>query len=86
MRKAYGLVGQTTPSPQATTTAVGERDTGLSEDGGRTSEMKEGESKRVESGDEEVLLSEPNEEMNEIERDAFELYQWSQELSFEDVG
>ena len=32
------------------------------------------------------VLTEANDELNEIEKEAFELYQWSQELSFEDIG
>ena len=45
---------------------------------GRTSERE-----KIENHDE---MAEPNDEMNEMEREAFELYQWSQDLSFEDIG
>ena len=44
---------------------------------GRTSDMGE----EGEGGDEAGF-----DEMNEIEREADELYQWTQELSFEDIG
>ena len=72
MRKAYGL-GQT-PSP------AGDCNHGM--EGlisGRSTEM-EGE------GVCDGVLAETNDEINEIEKEAFELYQWTQELSFEEIG
>lgn len=73
MRKAYGI-GQT-PSPAADH----DREVkGLISRSGRTSKM-EGEG--VRDG-----LAETNDEINEIEKEAFELYQWTQELSFEEIG
>ena len=71
MRKAYGF-GQT-PSP------AGDHDCKVEGLSGRSTEM-EGE------GVCDGVLAETNDEINEIEKEAFELYQWTQELSFEEIG
>lgn len=73
MRKAYGF-GQT-PSPAA----AGDHDHEVKGLSGRSTEM---EGERVHNG----VLAETNDEINEIEKEAFELYQWTQELSFEEIG
>ena len=73
MRKAYGL-GTTTPLP---VTAEA-----------RSPLAKHDHEQRPETGarvDKDALESNI-EEVDEMEKEAFDLYQWSQELSFEDIG
>ena len=71
MRKAYGL--GPTPSPEGKLSAM------------KSEVVKEGEGDGGEP-DEAVAVDGPSEEMNDIEKEAFELYQWSKDLSFEDIG
>ena len=72
MRRVYGLgASPVSASPEANGSLKS----------GRTGELEKAV-REEEDGDE----NEPGvDEMNEIEREADELYQWSQELSFEDI-
>ena len=74
MRKAYGF--GLTPSP------AGDYDREREEDGLLSGRSTEAEGEGVCDG----VLAETNDEINEIEKEAFELYQWTQELSLEEIG
>ena len=72
MRRVYGLGAGSPTSPEAR----GSLRSGRTSELGKVGEGEGGGETEPGAGD----------EMNEIEREADELYQWSQELSFEDIG